>query len=57
MSGYGKICMLRSVDVIVYDENNKDISEGIKKVEDLSQELREKEYKKIVVGNPTKLYV
>lgn len=31
MSGYGKICMLRSLDVIVYDENNKDISEGIKK--------------------------
>ena len=57
MSGYGKICMLRSLDVIVYDENNKDISEGIEKVEDLSQELREKEYKKIVVGNPTKLYV
>ena len=57
MSGYGKICMLRTLDVIVYDENNKDISEGIKKVEDLSQELREKEYKKIVVGNPTKLYV
>ena len=57
MSGYGKICMLRSLDVIVYDENNKDISEGIKKVEDLTQELREKEYKKIVVGNPTKLYV
>ena len=57
MSGYGKICMLRSLDVIVYDENNKDISEGIKKVEDLSQELREKEYKKIEVGNPTKLYI
>lgn len=57
MSGYGKICMLRTLDVIVYDENNKDISEGIKKVEDLSQELREKEYKKIEVGNPTKLYI
>lgn len=57
MSGYGKIGLLRSLEVIVYDENNNDISKGIKKVEDLSQELREKEYKKIEVGNPTKLYV
>lgn len=57
MSGYGKISLLRSLDVIVYDENNNELSDGIQKVEDLPQELREKEYKKIVVGNPTKLYV
>ena len=57
MSGYGKICMLRTLDVIVYDENNNDLSGGIKKVEELPQELKERTYKKIEVGNPTKLYL
>ena len=57
MPGYGKICMLRTLDVIVYDENNNDLSGGIKKVEELSEELREKTYKRIEVGNPTKLYI
>lgn len=57
MSGYGEISLLRSLDVIVYDDNNKKLSEGIKKVEDLSQELKEKTYKRIEVGNPTKLYI
>ena len=53
MSGYGKIGLLRSLDVIVYDENNNDISDGIKKIE----ELKERIYKRIEVGNPTKLYL
>ena len=57
MSGYGKIGLLRSLDVIVYDENNNDLSGGIKKIEELPQDLKERTYKKIEVGNPTKLYV
>ena len=57
MPGYGKICMLRTLDVIVYDENNNDLSDGIKKVEELPEKLRERTYKRIEVGNPTKLYV
>lgn len=57
MSGYGKIGLLRSLDVIVYDENNNDLSGGIKKIEELPQELKERTYTRIEVGNPTKIYV
>ena len=57
MSGYGKIGLLRSLDVIVYDEDNNELSDGIQKVESLPQDLRERCYKRIEVGNPTKLYL
>ena len=57
MSGYGKIGLLRSLDVIVYDENGNELSAGIQKIEELPQELRERTYRRIRVGNPTKFFV
>ncbi len=56
--GYGKIGLLRSLDVIVYDENDFAMyDEQIKRIEELPEEIKEREYRKIEVGNPTKIYL
>lgn len=59
MSGYGKIGNMRVLDIIVIDEkletDDKSIYKGM--VEDAPQNVKEMEYIKIEVGNPTKLYV
>lgn len=55
MSGYGNIENMRALEIIVINENDETLYEG--RVENAPKEIKELEYKKIEVGNPTKLYV
>lgn len=56
--GYGKVGLMRKLDVILYDENNNALFDGKTIIiEELPDEIKEKEYRRIEVGNPTKIYL